>query len=63
MRGIDGSEILHQPQRIVDCGVGIAGGHGIADPEQLEAAIGVGGQRLGPSLDQASMMNFAQIRG
>ncbi len=46
------SHILHQPQRVVDGGVGVAGGDGVADAEELEGAAGVAADRLRLALDQ-----------
>ncbi len=55
------SDVLDQPQRIVDGRVGIACRHRVADPEQLEAALRVGHDILGFAGDQIVLFHRAVI--
>ena len=57
------SDFFHQAQSIVDGRVGVAGRHGVADPEQLEASFGIGDDVLCRAGDQVMLFYRAAIGG
>src|SRR5262249_6829594 len=59
--GGDSLERHAQSQRVVDRGVDIAAGDGVADAEELEAAVRVGGDRLGLAGDEGLDIHFAAV--
>ena len=56
--GSPDSQVPGDAQAVVDGGMDVAPGEGVADAEELEAAVRVGGQRLGlePRIGAAEAM-------
>src|SRR5439155_12326814 len=55
------SKALAQPQRVVDRGVDVAGGDGVADTVEEVGAVGVGRQLGGVALDEAVEVDLAAV--
>src|SRR4051794_4777249 len=57
------SQPLAQPHRVVDRGVDVAGGDGVADAVEEVGAVGVGRQLGGGALDEAVEVDLAAVAG
>src|SRR5262249_859750 len=57
------SERHAQPERVVDGGVDVARGDGVADAEELVDAVGIACDRLRPSRDERAVVDLALVAG
>ncbi|TCU31272.1 hypothetical protein EV130_101849 [Rhizobium azibense] len=57
------SEVLGDAQPIIDGSMGVASGHSITDPEELESPFRIAHNCLGFAGDQLLLRNFAEIGG
>src|SRR4051812_9872953 len=57
------SEGPDEAQRVVDGGVGVAGGDGVADAEESIITPGVAGDCLGAAVDEGLVVDLAEVDG
>jgi hypothetical protein len=55
------SEVLDQPHGVVDGGIGVAGGHRVADPPQAERSIRPARLGLGGAGDEGVVIDVAKV--
>lgn len=54
-------QVLYKTKCVVNCGMNVARGNGIADAKKLEAAGGIGGDPLRSSGSKCVIVDFAAI--
>src|SRR5918993_2115100 len=57
----NGLNILHEPEAVKHGSVNVAARHGVADPEQAIAALGMGAKRLRPSAQKRGVNHRAAV--
>src|SRR5690606_1956285 len=57
------SEVLGEPESIIDGGVDIPRRHRVPDTEELVATLGVAGDGLGPPRDEGAIIHLPAVEG